>query len=179
MHYPSLFYELCDAPLHELEACFRCGRKPSLSSLSGWIFDGWNAPKPMALLGIRKFRKAFADSDEKDRFGYNIKVTQNRLRKPWIDRMVHGEPICHGFYRVRDQTLDEQRQFTVYRNALMLDYNVARNGALNPIRILRDFLVQPESNNVDLLLGKAYLEAHATTWIPVGYFVLYRSERLL
>lgn len=170
------FYSLCLATGDELEKVMRMGVVPDAEKLAGWEFKGWNTMELTPLLGIRKFKKGFFKRQGKDRMeGYNVVVIQNNLGQPWIDRLKAGRSIRHCWYEVYPVRLDEIDNR--YPNALLINYGASgRNFALNPARLLRDYLVQVYEDNPDLYLGKAYL-AFGPLRVFQSYFVLERNNR--
>ena len=60
-----------------------------------------------------------------------------------------------------------------YPQALLLDYGCGRNPAFDPSALLRDYLVQVDPRDPDLLLGHAFL-ALGPARVAAGYFVLER-----
>ena len=64
----------------------------------------------------------------------------------------------------------------LYPEAALLDYGASpRNSPWQIERLLRDYLVQPDPTNGDILLGKAYLALGKR--IPVSFFILERLRR--
>jgi len=63
------------------------------------------------------------------------------------------------------------------RGAALLDYGLGGNKALDPSRLLRDYLVQVEPGSDDLLLGKAYFVVGGTR-LAHTYFLIERYRKL-
>lgn len=172
---------LVKAPASELEAKMRAGVAPSFESLEGWEFAGTNTGAMTDLLGIRKFKKGFyrptaprvSSGPEPFIEGYNVVVAQNGIGAPHVARPSEEAPKRHGFYRVHRVVAGAKD--AVYPNALLLDYGLGKNGA-NPAGLLRDYLVQIDPADPDLLLGKAYF-ALLGGRIPAGFFVLVRHNK--
>jgi hypothetical protein len=172
---------LVKAPASELEAKMRAGVAPSFESIVGWEFAGTNTGAMTDLLGIRKFKKGFfrpatpRSSAGPEPFveGYNVVVAQNGIGAPHVAVPNETAPKRHGFYRVHEVVSGAKDD--TYPNALLLDYGLGRNG-VDPAGLLRDYLVQIDANDPDLLLGKAYL-ALLGARIPAGFFVLVRNNR--
>jgi hypothetical protein len=172
---------LARAPRAALERAMLRGSTPELEALVGWEFRGINATPdgalPLArLAGIQKFVKGmFRAGDDRDLvMGYNCPVIQNVLDGRWQTRPSDAEPRRFGFYTVAP--IDPTRRDNRYLHALLLDYGEGGNPAWDPSRGLRDYLVQVDPDNPDLLLGKAYA-AIGPFRISVGYFVLERWRR--
>ena len=59
------YYALAVADNQNLERVMRMGIRPSLQSLAGWEFRGYNTLDLTGLLGFRKFKKGFYVADGK------------------------------------------------------------------------------------------------------------------
>jgi hypothetical protein len=171
---------LVKAPTAELEAKMRAGTAPSFDDLLGWEFAGTNTGSITDLLGIRKFKKGFYEGPARVTQGptpfiqgYNVVVRQNGIGAPYTARPSDASPKRHGFYRVHE--VIEGARDAKYPNALLLDYGLGKNGA-DPSSLLRDYLVQIDPADKDLLLGKAYLSLLGMR-IPAGFFILVRHNR--
>jgi hypothetical protein len=106
--------------------------------------------------------------------GYNIPPKQTGLDGEWIQTPSPEAPKRFGFYRVAPVRTDAVDNF--YPKALLLDYGASRrNAAWKPERLLRDYLVQPDEGNPDVLLGKAYLALPRR--LPMSFFVIERLRR--
>jgi hypothetical protein len=174
------YISLCLASDAELENVMKTGIQPSLEKIAGWEFKGYNTLDLTAVLGFRKFKKGFyADDPEKTKnegiAGYNVKIIQNFLGDSWADQKgKDGNSIKHGFYRAYPVRLNEIDN--KYPNGVLINYKLGKNFPADPTRLLRDYLVQPYSDNDDLYLGKAYL-ALGPMRIFVSYFVLERHNK--
>lgn len=154
---------------HELDAVLRAGTPPDLEGLAGFEFRGWNTPFFAPLAGIQKFKKGFfVDRSAGGAIrGYNRDVRQEGgLAGPWIEKGSGGAK-AYGFYDLEPQLGG------AFSNSVLLNYGCERNPRLNPIRLLRDYVVQVDPDNPDLLLGKAYV-ALPVRWPFVSFFVLER-----
>lgn len=151
-----------------LEKRFVNGATPHLGELVGWEFRGMNTPAWARVAGIKKFVKGFEERPE-GVFGYNRPVKQNRLGQPW----EVGEKRF-GFYRV--DAVDPTSVDNRYLHAVLLDYGRGGNGRFDPTQGLRDYLVQPDPENPNLYLGKAYY-ALGPLRLATNYFVLERLRR--
>jgi hypothetical protein len=160
----------------ELEAIFQRGVRPALADLAGWEFRGINAPSWARLLGIKKFIKGFAWRDQPggELYGYNTPVTQNVLDGRWASRPDEAAPKRFGFYRVAP--VDPTARDNAYLHALLLDYGAGGNPRTDPSRGLRDYLVQIDAGDPDLLLGKAYYAVGGAR-VPTNFFILERYRR--
>jgi hypothetical protein len=165
------FRELTQAPNAQLEAILRTSKGPALESLVGSEWRGCNLSWRIKLLGLQKFIKGFFREGEKVE-GYNIPVKQNGLEAPWIDRPTPDSPKRFAFYLVTQVKQESVDNF--YPQAVLLDYGASYRNPPNGIeRLLRDYVVQPDPENPDLLLGKAYF-AVGPLRLPSNFFVIER-----
>ena len=156
---------LCSSSSAELEKVFASGTAPSASELAGHEWRGCNQPWFASLLGIKKFIKGFFRGPGGVE-GYNIPVRQDGTGMPWSHKPSAEKPKRFGFYHVIP---DDGR----HPNSILLDYGASkRNLAIQPERLLRDYLVKVPGET-DILLGKAYL-AFGSVYVPVSWFVLQR-----
>ena len=140
----------------QLEAAMRKGTRPDPDQLIGWEFRGYNPPLVAKVLGIRKFMKGFYHGNDGRFMGYNVMIRQNGgPLESWYPVRLFGRPIRHGYYEV--SPVDSYSRDHLFPNALLLDYGRGGNFFLNPSKSIRDYLVQVDPNNPDLLLGKAVL----------------------
>lgn len=170
---------LARAPIRELEQAFQRGTTPDIEALVGWDFRGINAtprgaPPIARLAGIQKFVKGMFRAGDGRVMGYNSPVVQNVLDGRWRTRPSDAAPKRFGFYEVAP--VDATARDNHYLHALLLDYGKGGNAAWDVTRGLRDYLVQLDEEDPDLLLGKAYY-AVGPARISVGFFVLERWRR--
>ena len=165
------FRELALSPNARLERLLRAGRGPDPESLAGCEWRGYNLSWQVKLLGLQKFVKGFFQAGSGVE-GYNIPVQQNGLDGPWRQLPSPENPRRYAFYTVTP--VDAQSVDQLYPQALLLDYGASpRNPPRAIERRLRDYLVQPDPANADLLLGKAYF-AFGRYRLPSNFFVLER-----
>lgn len=175
------FTTLCLASKEELESIMKLGVPPSIESLAGFEFKGYNTFNLTDILGIRKFKKGFFKPKHSlhpgiQLEGYNVKVVQNMLGEPWIPVLKKNKKIIHGYYVVYPVSLKEIDNY--YPNALLLNYGLSKlNPIYDPSRLLRDYLVQVYENNPDLLVGKAYISLGKLRKF-VSFFVLERENKI-
>lgn len=166
------YQELVRLPTARLEELMKSSKAPALDSIHGWEWRGYNTPWFCSLVGIRKFIKGFFKTKSGIVEGYNIPPRQNALTEEWIHKPSPEAPKRFGFYLVGPCTPADN----IYPDSLLLDYGASpRNFAATPERLLRDYLVQPDAGNPDILLGKAYLALGPR--VPVSYFVIERLRR--
>ncbi|MGO8960653.1 MAG: hypothetical protein ACLQFR_25240 [Streptosporangiaceae bacterium] len=147
------FLELAGQPKRELAGLFTAGSPPNVAALTGFEFRGYNQPRAAALLGIRKFIKAFYVDGSGQPFGCNTPVARNGLRDEWLARPSADQPKRYAFFRV--EPADPSAADQLQRRGALLDYSRGGNKAYDVARILRDYLVRVESGSDELLLGKA------------------------
>ena len=168
------FLDLAARTNRELEAILRRGTAPSIDSLVGHEYRGFNRPAHTALLGIRKFTKGFFAVDD-EAFGFNTLMKQNGLDGQWIGRGGAADSRRLGFFRVAP-VLPVGRE-DIYPHAVLLDYAAGGNRAYDPSRLLRDYVVRVREDSDDLLLGKAYVALGAAR-LAAGFFLLERHRPL-
>jgi hypothetical protein len=174
MHTASPVYtRLARRSTAELEAMLVRGETPSLQSLVGCEYRGYNIAPMTALLGIRKFIKVFFTASDGAVFGCNTPTVQNGLRGPWVAKPSEDVPKRYAFFRVLP--VDPTGRDNAYLHALLLDYGQGGNPFSDPSRFLRDYLVRCDAGSDDLLLGKAYT-AIGPLRMPAGFFILERRR---
>src|SRR5690349_3411787 len=94
------YLELAGLSKAEFAAVFAAGTPPDVSVLIGFEYRGFNQPKATALLGIRKFIKAFYLDHSGRPFGCNTPVVQNGLDGEWIARPAPERPKRYAFFTV-------------------------------------------------------------------------------
>jgi hypothetical protein len=168
------YLELAGKTKRELDAVFAAGSPPDVTALIGFEFRGYNQPRAAALLGIRKFIKAFYLDAERP-FGCNTPVTQNRLHDEWLPRPSAEHPRRYAFFQVEPASPDAPDDLR--RGAALLDYSRGGNRVYHPARILRDYLVRVEPGSDELLLGKALFVVGGRR-LASSYFLIERYRSL-
>jgi hypothetical protein len=174
------YLDLVTASNPVLEGILRAGVMPDARALYGWEFRGTNTNDLTVLLGFRTFKKGFTAADAptqaRDRLqGYDVDVVQNGLRGPWSPkRRKDGSIVTRGYFDV--SAVDPGEKDNLYPNAVLLNHACGRNPALDPSRLLRDYLVQVRPENPDLYLGKAMIAVGPGRRF-VSFFVLERHNR--
>jgi hypothetical protein len=169
------YRHLADLPKAALEEMLVGGETPSLLALAGYEYRGYNTAPGTALLGIRKFIKAFFTTSSGAVYGCNTPVAQNGLSGPWLSRPSEAEPRRYAFFSVTP--VDPEARDNTYLHALLLNYGRGRNPLYDPSRLLRDYMVRCVPGSDDLLLGKAYM-ALGPARVAVGFFLLERHRPL-
>ncbi len=166
------FHDLAQASASRLEHILRASKGPPMEALLAFEWRGYNTSWQPRLLGIQKFIKGFFQVGGQVE-GYNIPVVQNGPDGPWLHQPTLENPRRYAFYcvsRVKPASRDN-----LYPEAILLDYGASTRNAQSPpiAKLLRDYLVQPNPANPDLLLGKAYL-ALGPLRVPSNFFILER-----
>ena len=159
----------------ELERAFVRGVTPDSEALVGWEFRGHNTPPWFRLLGIQKFVKGFYTDGDGGVWGYNSPVVQDGVDRPWRIKPSDEHPRRFGFYTVRP--VDAAAKDNLYLHALLLDYGQGHNPPFDPSAGLRDYLVQVDRDDPDLMLGKAYYALGPLRVPTFSFFVLDRHRR--
>jgi len=175
-----------------LEGVLAAGTAPAWSSLVGYEFRGWNVLGGAAkivgtVMGIQRFAKGWFvrgggnAGDDVDALpfieGYNVQIRRGLASEPWTASPDDVNPKRHGFFRVEKANEGAGRKGR-HPSALLLDYSLGQPRAgLFGGGGLKDFVVQVDVDNPDLLLGKAYMSVGPVT-TAVGFFVLERLRRV-
>ncbi len=169
----ALYRRLCRSSNAELEKILAAGALPDATQLAGWEFYGYNTGAIAGPLGIRKFKKGFyrRENGRTPVGGYNCKVRPTPLDGPWVNGGAGG--AYQGYYDVRPPP--EGSPIAEHPNALYLDYGSDPTNSFFSGSFLRDFLVQPDPQEPDVLLGKAYAKVGPLV-LPVSFFVLQRAN---
>ncbi|MBI3553862.1 MAG: hypothetical protein HY077_15310 [Elusimicrobia bacterium] len=159
---------------NELEKIFRASKGPTPESLAGWEWRGYNTPWFCSVIGIRQFIKGFFRNERGGIEGYNIPPKQTGLDGEWVQKPSPEAPKRFGFYVVGPVRADSVDN--LYPDALLLDYGASpRNASWRVERLLRDYVVQPDEKNQDIMLGKAYLALGRR--VPTSFFVIERLRK--
>ena len=169
------YLDLARQSKRELDAVFAAGSPPDVAALTGFEFRGYNQPRVAALLGIRKFIKAFYLDVARRPFGCNTPVRQNGLEDEWLARPSAAAPKRYAFFQVEPASPDAPDDLR--RSAALLDYSQGGNRAYDIARILRDYLVRVEPGSDELLLGKAFFVV-AGTRLADSFFLIERYGKL-
>ncbi|TPW19146.1 MAG: hypothetical protein FD126_2979 [Elusimicrobia bacterium] len=176
----TLFRALTKTSAPELERILRFASAPVLTALAGYEWAGLNVGGPLAVLGGKKFIMGFFRGSSGAE-GYHIGAVQDGPLEPWrYDSPVDQPPARSAFFRagrVKAGSRDAR-----YPRAALLDYGAGRRkSAWSFARLRRDYLVQPDPSDAEVLLGRrtlalgqARLAAHcfvlrrlrSTTWAP-------------
>ena len=180
--YPSArVLELERASRPELDRVFQRGVTPDLGGLVGWEFRGVNtqfvAIRTSAWakwVGIKKFTKGFFRDHDGQVHGYNVPIVQGRLDDAWVAKPDDHAPRRFGFFLVTP--VDPSARDNASLHALLLDYGRGGNKPWDPSRGLRDYVVQVDADNPDVLLGRAFY-AVGPARLETNFFILERHRR--
>ncbi len=181
---PLTYQELCTSPRARLEQYMVEAKGPSLSSICGYEFRGFNVLAPhekavMWLMSNTRFIKCFfpgegrAQGDATEPLsGYNLKVKNGGLDDKWETVPNEEKPNRVGHYRV--YATRNRPGKNLYPSSVFLDYAQPQNTLFTGSTI-DDYVVQPDPENPDLLLGKAYTRLGLMT--PASFFCLERYQK--
>jgi hypothetical protein len=171
----AAYTELAGRSKAELARVFDAGSPPDVQALIGFEYRGFNHPRAAALLGIRKFIKAFFLNGQGQTFGCNTPVRQNGRHAEWISRPSPEHPKRYAFFLVEPP--DPDAAGPLRRDAALLDYGRGGNKPYDVTRVLRDYIVRVTEGSDDLLLGKAYFLV-AGARLAQTYFLIERYRPL-
>jgi hypothetical protein len=162
--------ELLASSQGELRARLANGYPIAPSRLDDTTYRGISLGLPAWIerLSWKKFTKVFHRDPRDGRLrGWNVRIEQDGLERPWRARVRGGRPWTFGHFAV-----------VAERERLMLDYGAGGNARLDPLGLLRDPLVALHAGSVDLLLGWSYLAVGPAKLPTPSYFLLERAEPL-
>lgn len=160
------FEELTSKTPAELRKLHSEGTPPSLDKLKGWEFRGMNVLPAYAhfymwITRNVRFIKCFFESEDAgpDRLrGYNLLVTNGKVTDPWTCRPNEEKPGRMGHYLVSAKRDTGKPKFIAeHPNAVFLDYDIPDNNLFSG-RTLDDYVVKPDPDDDDLMVGVAYIE---------------------
>ncbi|NIR45393.1 MAG: GMC family oxidoreductase [Gemmatimonadetes bacterium] len=166
------FESLSTLEKNELDRIMERSSAPTIPDVLGWEFRGWNLNPATKILGTRKFKKGFfLDVTTDQAWGYNVPCVQNEFDEPWVAKPSDDDPRRYFFFGVVPGSRAEKPR---YRNSLIVDYNMWDEYFFaNIFRFTVDYLVYPDPENRDLMLGKSYMEIGPIRFF-LGYFVMER-----
>ena len=159
--------ELLRASRDRLRALLDSGHPIDPAELADSVYRGISLGLPawVERLSWKKFAKAFhRDPQTGSLRGWNIRIEQDGLDRPWRPRIRRGRTSTFGHFAVvRD------------REHLVLDYGAGRALAM---RAVRDPLVALEAGSARLLLGRSDVVLGPARLATPSYFVLEREGPL-
>lgn len=158
--------DLLTASRAELAGAMARGHAFDPAELDGVVYRGISLGLPAWIerLTWKKFAKAFRRDRDGRLFGWNHRIVQDGLDRPWRPMLKRGRPVTFGRFEV----------VTDARGGVVLDYR----GAELALRTLRDPLVALRAGETELLLGRSLLALGGATVGTPSYFVLERDEAL-
>jgi hypothetical protein len=149
--------DLVGTPRRDLAALAARGDRFDPAALAGWTYDGISLglPRVIERLTWTKFAKAFARDDGGALRGWNIRIEQDALDRPWVPRRRRGVPITFGHFAVATRA-----------GRVELDYGWIRD----PLVALA---------GPDILLGTTYVVAGPLAIPTPSWFVLRRGEPIV
>lgn len=162
--------ELLAASRDELRARLAGGHPIDPSRLDDTVYRGISLGLPAWIerLTWKQFAKAFHRDPRTGRLrGWNVRVEQDGLDRPWRPRLRGGRPWTFGHFAVTQE-----------RDRLLLDYGAGGNRRADPLNLLRDPLVALRAGSVELLLGWSYLALGPARVPTPSYFLLERDGPL-
>jgi hypothetical protein len=150
--------DLLDTPRRELAALMASGRAFDPADIADHEYRGISLGLPAWIerLTWKKFTKAFRRHPDGRIRGWNVRIVQDGLDRPWRAMEKRGAPITFGHFDV-----------VARRDGVVLDYG-----------LLEDPLVALRDGSSDLLLGRSLLDLGVTRLGTPSYFVLERGDRL-
>jgi len=147
----------------ELAAVMASGRPFDPAAVAGWVYRGTSLGLPglVEKLTWIKFAKAFHRDGAGIR-GWNVRVEQDGLDRPWRPKLRRDRPVTFGPFDVVEE-----------RGAVVLDYR--RAGGV--LRALRDPLVALD-DHADVLFGRSLLAVAGRMLPTPSYFLLERDARV-
>ncbi len=148
---------------HELAAVMASGRRFDPDAVAGWIYRGTSLGLPALVERLTwvKFAKAFHREPPGVR-GWNIRIEQDALDRPWRPKLRDGRPVTFGAFDVVDAA-----------GGIVLDYR----GERGPLRALRDPLVALD-DHADVLFGRSLVAVGSRMLPTPSYFLLERDARV-
>jgi hypothetical protein len=166
----QLFRKLARSTSRDLERVMRSSSSPDPRALVGYEWRGYNTAIATVLIGNRKFIKVFVAGPRRIE-GHNYFAVGTSLDEPWQRRRRDAKGSIVGRYGVIPTG-----GFTHGRYARAMLINYGAHAHQNwVLRSIRDYVVQPDASDPDVLLGKAYFRLGRVA-IPAGYFVLARLK---
>lgn len=162
--------QLLGATPRQLRALLAAGHPIDPAALANTTYRGISLGLPawVERLTWKKFTKAFHRDPRDGRLrGWNVRIEQDGLDRPWRPRLRDGRPWTFGHFAVVSE-----------RDRLLLDYGAGGNRRLDPLGLLRDPLVALRAGSVERLLGWSYLAIGPVDVPTPSYFLLERAEPL-
>lgn len=156
--------DLLAASREQLRGLLRAGHPIDATQLDDTRYRGISLGLPawVERLSWKKFTKVFhRDPNTRALRGWNVRIEQDGLDRPWRPKLRRGAPWTFGHFSVIDEG-----------HRVLLDYGAGGNLRLDPLGALRDPLVALEAGSVDRLLGWSYLAIGPARIPTPSYFLL-------
>ncbi len=174
-HYNYSFEELTRLKKKDLDRIMEEGAVPEISTAVGYDFKGWNLNPITKLSKTLKFKKGFFGQPGLDHaWGYNVPVQQNKFDEPWIAEPNEENPRRYFFYKVLRAFSEGNYK---HPRSMIIDYRKWDGYFfLNPAKYVVDYMIHPDPDNTDLMIGKSYLKTFLGEFF-LGYFILERQKK--
>jgi len=162
--------DLLAASRDELRALLASGHPIDPARLDDTTYRGISLGLPawVERLTWKQFAKAFhRDPHTGALRGWNVRIEQDGLDRPWRARVRDGQPWTFGHFAV-----------VAEGDRLMLDYGAGGNRRRELLGALRDPLVALHAGSVELLLGRSDLAVGPARVATPSYFLLEREGPL-
>ncbi len=159
--------DLLGASRRELRALLEGGHPIDPAELADTVYRGISLGLPawVERLSWKKFAKVFhRDPGTGALRGWNIRIEQDGLDRPWRARIRRGRTWTFGHFAVIRE-----------RERVVLDYGAGRALAM---RALRDPLVALEVCSTQMLLGRSDVAVGSARLPTPSYFLLERERPL-
>lgn len=168
---------LREAPLDELRARIVEGNPVDPAAIEGWAYRGTSLGLPRAVerLTWKTFQKTFYREPRSGRLlGWNVRLEQDGIDAPSRPKLRDGRPITEWSYEVIPPAgVPTPPGFD---RGLIIDYSLAENPRLAPVRFMKDPLVALSPGNADELIGVSYLVVGGRCVETPTYFTLERDH---
>jgi len=134
-------------------------------------------PEVVERLTWKKFKKTFHRDPRSGALrGWNVRIQQDGLDRPWVPMYRGGEPKTFGHYQVVDPTGVPMPADC--HGGLLIDYGRGGNRRFDAIGLTRDPVVAVNPGSAELLLGWSYIELGFTRFGTPSFFSLERDGEL-
>jgi hypothetical protein len=170
------FEELIEFNNDQLGQLMVAGGTPAIDELIGYEYRGYNIQAATKFLGTRKFKKGFfGNAGEGHAWGYNMPVTQNGKAEPWLAVPNEENPQRYFFFGVLPAGAPGYDKR--YAHSLIIDYSLWGDYFfLNPARYTVDYMIYPNPDNRDLMVGKSDF-VNGPVRFFLGYFIIERHNK--
>jgi choline dehydrogenase-like flavoprotein len=171
------FEQLTEFSNERLEDLVRIGSTPRIDDVVGYEYRGFNLQPATKIIGTRKFKKGFyaAYPGANHAWGYNMPIVQNLKDEPWVAVPNEENPRRYFFFKILPAGAPGYDRR--YAHTLIVDYSKWDGYfLLNPARYTVDYLVYPDPENRDLMVGRSDFVMGPIRFF-MGYFILERHNQ--